>query len=155
MMDVECGQRSVGARPILDDDRLAEYRTELVTNDPADRIAGAAGSEHGHNRDRSRWVIFGVKRRAEQCRHGGCANEDKLFHHRSSQTCRDHRCEADCELPNVAAGSYVADSSRTCTLVPMQGTGEPMAIWLWSCAPAEGINAAFDFTEIGTSAGSS
>jgi hypothetical protein len=65
---------------VLNDDWLPKQRTELVADDSADRVAGAAGAEDRHNRDRSRWVIFGVKRRAKQSDCGGYENESKSFH---------------------------------------------------------------------------
>jgi hypothetical protein len=80
MMDVESCQRSVGTRMVLNDDWLPKQRTELVADDSADRVTGAAGAEDRHNRDRSRWVIFGVKRRAKQSDCGGYENESKSFH---------------------------------------------------------------------------
>jgi len=42
MMDVKRSQRSVRSRAIFDEDRLAEYRAELVRNDAANRVAPAA-----------------------------------------------------------------------------------------------------------------
>jgi hypothetical protein len=61
MMDVERGQRAVGARPILDDDRLPERLAERIGDDAAERVAGAAGTERIDEGDRPRWKIFGVK----------------------------------------------------------------------------------------------
>ncbi len=62
MMDVKRGQRAVGARAILNDDRLLERGAERIGDDAANRIAGAAGTEHGHESDRPRRKIVGAKR---------------------------------------------------------------------------------------------
>jgi hypothetical protein len=66
VMDVKCGERAIGAWTILDNHRLTERGTELVGDDPADRVAGAAGAEHCNEGDRSRRVIASAKRRIEQ-----------------------------------------------------------------------------------------
>ena len=80
MMDVKRRKRAVGARTILDDRRLAERRTELVRDDPTDRIAGAAGPEYRDHCDRARRIILCVKRGAETDGRGGGENEKQFSH---------------------------------------------------------------------------
>ena len=61
MMDVKRGQRAVGARAVLDDDRLLERLPERIGDDAANRVAGAAGTEYRGEGDRPRRKIVGVK----------------------------------------------------------------------------------------------
>src|SRR6516162_4970051 len=79
-MDVKCSKRAVRARTILNDHRLAECGTEFIGDDPAERIAGAAGAENGNHCDRARRIVVGVKRSAKT---GGCrgAESEKQFSH--------------------------------------------------------------------------
>ena len=65
---VECGQRAVRARAVLDDDGLLERDAERLGDHAADRVAGAAGAEHGDEGDRLARIVVGAQRRAEQCR---------------------------------------------------------------------------------------
>jgi len=46
MMNVERGQRAVGTRAVLDDDRLLERPAERIGDDPANRVAGTARTEY-------------------------------------------------------------------------------------------------------------
>src|SRR6516225_7737855 len=59
MMDVKRCQRSVGTGTIFDNDRLPEHWAELVGNDAADRVAGAARTKDGNKRNWPRWIIVG------------------------------------------------------------------------------------------------
>jgi hypothetical protein len=61
MMDVESSQRPIGSRTIFDDDRLAECGAELIGDDAANRVAGAARTKHGNDCDRPRRIIVGTK----------------------------------------------------------------------------------------------
>ncbi len=80
MMDVKRSQRSVRSRAIFDEDRLAEYRAELVRNDAANRVAPAARTKHVNDSERPRRIIVSKKRRTEQCSRRGSYNEKQLFH---------------------------------------------------------------------------
>src|SRR5215813_5092253 len=80
MMDVKRSQRSVRSRAIFDDNRLAEYRAELVRNDAANRVAPAARTKHVNDSERPRRIIVGIKRRTEQCGPSSHENEKQLFH---------------------------------------------------------------------------
>src|SRR5215469_13430048 len=83
MMDVKRRQRSVRARAIFDDDRLAEYQAELVRNDAGNRVAPAARTKHVNDCERPGRIIVGIKRRTEQCGPRSHENENELFHARS------------------------------------------------------------------------
>src|SRR5262249_55486289 len=80
VMDIKRGERAVGAGTIFDNHRLAERGTELVGDDPADRVAAAAGAEDVDDGDGARWIIVGVKRGAQQCAHGGDENKQRFSH---------------------------------------------------------------------------
>src|SRR6516165_5958588 len=89
MVDIKSGQRSIRSRAILDEDRLAEYRAELVGDDAANRVTGAARAEYGNDGDRPRRIIVGIKRRTEQCSYGGHQNDSKFFHASFLPGCRE------------------------------------------------------------------
>src|SRR5262249_57185096 len=74
------GQRSVRSWAIFGDDRLAECGAELVGDDPRNRVAAAARTEHVDDRNRPRRIIGGISRRTEACSYGGYQNEGKFFH---------------------------------------------------------------------------
>src|SRR6266487_3283395 len=82
--DIKSGERSVGTRAILDDDAFLECHTERLGDHAANRIAGAAGAEHGNEGDRLAGIVVGEKRRAEQCRRCGHENETQFFMRGSS-----------------------------------------------------------------------
>src|SRR5215471_6409215 len=78
--DIKSGECSVRTRAILDDDAFLECHTERLGDDTANRIAGAAGAEHGNEGDRLAGIVIGEERRAEQCRPCGHENETQPFH---------------------------------------------------------------------------
>src|SRR5215813_5183669 len=78
--DIKSGECSVRTRAILDDDAFLECHTELLGDDTANRIAGAAGAEYCNEGDRLAGIVVGEERRAEQCRRCGHENETQLFH---------------------------------------------------------------------------
>src|SRR5579863_5787003 len=102
MMDVERCQCAIGSRPILHDDGLPKHGTELVGDDAAYRVAGAAGAEHRNESDRPRRIVFGIKRRTEQCGYGGDENERKSFHSRSSRAVAVVTCSIPPTLSEIA-----------------------------------------------------
>src|SRR6516162_93779 len=80
MMDIKGGQRSVRSWAIFDVDRLAECGAELVGDDPRNRVAAAARTEHVDDGNWPRRIIVGISRRTEECSYGGYQNEGKFFH---------------------------------------------------------------------------
>jgi hypothetical protein len=89
MMDVRGSQRSIRSRAIFDDDRLAEQRAELVSDNAANRIAGAARTKHGNEGDWPRRIIIGKKRRTEQCRCVAARMRSSFFMRSSSLAMAD------------------------------------------------------------------
>ena len=70
-MDVGRGDRAIGARTVLDDDRLPERLAQRIGKDAAERIAGAAGPEYGNHSDRPGRIILRAYDAAETYGRGG------------------------------------------------------------------------------------
>ncbi len=66
--DVLGAERAVGARPVLDHDRLAERSAELVRQQPRHEVGRAARCEADHEADRAGGIVLCVRYGAEQCR---------------------------------------------------------------------------------------
>src|SRR5262245_30243002 len=119
--DIKRSERSVRTRAILDDDGFLECHTERLGDDTANRIAAAAGAEHGNEGDRLAGIVVGEKRRAEQCRPCGHENEAQFFHAWFLSGCREFLC-ADASLsrrraPYQSVRSSIADPGNRCLSV--------------------------------------
>ena len=81
--DLHGGERRRGARPVLDDERLAELLLELLRDQPRQQVGAAAGGERHHDGHRPRRILLGMRRRREQALQ--CVRtESEIGRHRSS-----------------------------------------------------------------------
>src|SRR6185437_16727469 len=79
---------AAGARPVLDDDVLAEDLGELLSDDTGGDVAAGAGGEADDEVHRTGWVIALRQRRQRGEKQGGCGGERQMFQERHCQSPR-------------------------------------------------------------------